>query len=126
VNSCTRRGTSEVASKGSNLRRTLSKEGPTRIVTTMVQSRNPIWLLWSDLKSAEPARGLPRETRIEPDQMGGDVQRSALLCSWSHPQGGESVPQSPKGLRKRSHASSAGSFHGPEARRASVSHFLTT
>jgi len=84
-----------------------------------------MWLLRSDLRGAELARGLPRETRIESNHNGWDVQRSALLFSWSCPQGSESVPQSPKGLRKRSPASSAGCFHGQEARSVLVSHYLT-
>jgi len=47
------------------LRRTFPKEGPTRIRNhSEVQSRT-MWPLWSELQGAEPARGLPKEARIE-------------------------------------------------------------
>lgn len=122
--SCTLRGTSEVAFRGSNLRRTFPRESPS-IRNHDWCSPNLIWLLRSDLRGAGLARGLPRETRIESNHDGRDIQRSALLFSWSYPQGVESVPQSPKGLRKRSHASSVDCFHGREARAVLVSHYLT-
>jgi len=115
--SCTLRGASEVALRGSNLRRTFPRESPTSIRNHDWCSPKLMWLLRSDLRGAGPARGLPRETRIESNHDEWDIQRSALLFCWSCPQGGESVPQSPKGLRKRSHASSADCFHGREALR---------
>jgi hypothetical protein len=114
---CTLRGASEVALRGVEFASNLPEGKPDSIRNHDWCSPKLMWLLRSDLRGAGPARGLPRETRIESNHDGWDIQRSALLFCWSYPQGGESVPQSPEGLRKRSHASSADCFHGREALR---------
>jgi len=91
----------------------------------LVQSRNRCGCSGVTSRAQGPHVASRERLVSNPTTMGGTSSGRRCCFSWSCPQSGESVPHSPKGLQKRSHASSAGCFHGPEARCVLVSHYLT-